>query len=178
MARIALGLSDRFYLGNLDAKRDWGHAEDYVRGMYLILQHDVPDDFVLATGKTTSVREFVRKSFEEVGIYLEFFGNGVDEKGKIDRIDPEIFEERTGSKVGSLKKGQIILEVDPRYFRPTEVDILVGDASKARKLLNWSPKYTLDDMIAEMVKSDVENFKKNRFLTDEGYFVIKSCEEE
>lgn len=136
-AAIKLGLQEKLYLGNLEARRDWGHAKDYVEGMWRIVQHDKPDDFVLATGETHSVRSFVERAFAQVGIELEWRGSGVNEKG----FDAE---------------GRCRVEVDPRYFRPTEVDLLVGDASKAREVLGWEPKITLDEMIAEMVENDLE----------------------
>jgi GDPmannose 4,6-dehydratase len=143
-ARISLGLQAKLYLGNLSAKRDWGHAKDYVRGMWMMLQQDEPDDFVLATGETWSVREFCDRAFRSASIDLEWQGEGVDEKG-INRAT-----------------GDIIVEVDPRYFRPTEVEILVGDPSKAQKALGWSPEYTLDSMIKEMVASDLQRARASR----------------
>ena len=141
-AAISLGLQDRLYLGNLDAKRDWGHARDYVEGMWRIVQHDEPGDFVLATGETHSVRSFVEAAFKNAGIEIEWRGNGVDEVG----IDP--------------KSGNEIVLVDPRYFRPTEVDLLIGDASKAKSKLGWSATTSLEDMVAEMVQSDIALLKR------------------
>ena len=141
-AAISLGLQDRLYLGNLDAKRDWGHARDYVEGMWRIVQHDEPDDFVLATGETHSVRSFVEAAFKNAGIEIEWRGNGVDEVG----IDP--------------KSGNEIVLVDPRYFRPTEVDLLIGDASKAKSKLGWSATTSLEDMVAEMMQSDIALLKR------------------
>ena len=136
-AAISLGLQEKFYLGNLDAKRDWGHARDYVEGMWLILQQKEPDDYVLGTGETRSVREFVNASFKEVDIDIEWQGNGLAEKG----IDSS--------------SGRTIIEIDPLYFRPTEVDCLISDSSKARKKLGWNPKITFDEMVKEMIKSDI-----------------------
>ncbi|MDR2781521.1 MAG: GDP-mannose 4,6-dehydratase [Holosporaceae bacterium] len=144
-ARIKLGLEEKLYLGNLDAKRDWGHARDYVEGMWLMLQQDQPEDFVLATGVTTSVRDFCTMAFKEVGIDIDFIGSGIDEKGI------------------NKSTGKIIIEIDTKYFRQTEVDLLMGDASKAREKLKWELKYTLDMLIKEMISEDVkdaENFLK------------------
>jgi GDPmannose 4,6-dehydratase len=138
VASIELGLQDKLYLGNLNAKRDWGHARDYVEGMWRILQHSEPDDFVLATGETRSVREFVEAAFGQVGRRIDWRGTGVDEKG----IDTE--------------SGQILIETDPRYFRPTEVDLLIGDATKARERLGWRPTISFDALVSEMVNSDLD----------------------
>ncbi|HPO67318.1 MAG TPA: GDP-mannose 4,6-dehydratase, partial [Paludibacteraceae bacterium] len=144
-ARIALGLQDKLFLGNLSSRRDWGHAKDYVYAMYLILLQDQPDDYVIATGKSTEVREFARLSFEQIGIKIIFVGNGVEEKGYIDKIDEDIFVEQVGEKfltnVKNIKES--VIEVDPNYFRPTEVDYLIGDATKAKTKLNWTPQYDL-----------------------------------
>lgn len=147
VSSIALGKQEKFYLGNLSAQRDWGHAKDYVRAMYLVLQHNKPDDFVIATGITTTVREFVRKAFEKLGIDIEFKGEGAEEKGIVMKCSDKRF---------SLKPGSVVLEVDPRYYRPTEVDLLIGDASKARNELGWKPEYSLDELIEEMVQSDLK----------------------
>ncbi|MEA3496216.1 MAG: GDP-mannose 4,6-dehydratase [Bacteroidota bacterium] len=167
-ARIALNLQNKFYLGNLNAKRDWGHAKDYVEAMWKILQHDVADDFVVATGITTTVRDFVKKSFENLGIYLRFEGEGVDEKGIVDSIDKNKFDELEIENK-KLKPGTIILEIDPIYFRPTEVEILIGDPSKAREKLGWTPKHSLDDLISDMITYDLGKMKKEKFLFDSGY---------
>jgi GDPmannose 4,6-dehydratase len=141
VAAISLGLSDKLYLGNLDAKRDWGHARDYVEGMWRILQQDKPDDYVLATGETHSVREFVELSFAEVGIAIEWKGGGVDEKGR------------------DKKSGRVLVEVDPRYFRPTEVDLLIGDPAKAKRILGWSATTPFKTLVSEMTKSDIETVR-------------------
>ena len=146
-ARIALGLQEKIYLGNLDAQRDWGHAKDYVRMMWLILQHDQPEDWVIATGTTTPVREFVRMSFAELGIELEFKGTGVDEKGYVKACHNPEFK---------LEKGKEVLGVNPKYFRPTEVDLLIGDASKVKNKLGWVPELSLSDLVKDMVQSDFE----------------------
>ena len=185
-ARILLGLDKRLYLGNLNAKRDWGHAKDYVEGMWLILQQDEPDDYVLATGKTTEVREFARMAFAELGVKLEFVGEGVDEKGIAVDLDEEKLVAML-SKIGADKieaivshakslVGQPLIEVDPKYFRPAEVDILVGDATKAREKLGWKPKHTLDDLVKDMVESDLKKNYKELVLKRCGFEIPKSCE--
>ncbi len=168
VARIVLGLQKTLWLGNLSAKRDWGHAKDYVRAMYMILQHHKPDDFVIATGRTTSVREFARKAFAQVGVTVEFRGEGVDEVG----IAAEVSSDTKYKDLKEhIKPGDVLIRVDPRYFRPTEVDILVGDPSKANKELGWYPEYTLEDLIEEMVNSDLKEAKKERFLRQNGFTV-------
>lgn len=167
VARIALGLQDKLYLGNLDAKRDWGHAKDYVRMMWMILQANEPEDWVIATGKTTSVRDFVRMAFAEVGMELEFKGKGVEEKAFIIACNNPDYK---------LEIGKEILAVDPRYFRPTEVDLLVGDASKARNKLGWIPEYQLDGLIKEMVQSDLNLMKQDRYLREGGYGTLNYYE--
>jgi len=149
VAKIALGQQSKLYLGNLSAQRDWGHAKDYVEGMYLILQQEKPEDFVLATGITTTVREFVRKSFLELGIEVEFEGSNEKEIAKVVKC--------TGPSI--LKIGEIVVEVDPKYYRPTEVDLLIGDATKAKEKLGWEPKYNLNELIKEMVNSDYNKTK-------------------
>jgi GDPmannose 4,6-dehydratase len=168
-ARIALGLQDKLYLGNLSAKRDWGHAKDYVEAMWLMLQQDTPEDFVIATGKTTEVREFVRMAFAELGIALEFVGTGVDEVGLIGSLNAAQFEQAIGCKPRHLAAGQRLVFVDPAYFRPTEVDILVGDGTKARERLGWMPKRPLGDLVREMVASDVLLFQKDKLLSEAGH---------
>lgn len=168
-ARIALGLQDKLYLGNLSAKRDWGHARDYVEAMWLMLQQPQPEDFVIATGKTTEVREFVRMAFAELGIALEFAGTGVDEVGLIGSLDAVRFEQTVGCKPGHLAAGQRLVFVDSAYFRPTEVDILVGDGTKAREKLGWTPKRPLNELVAEMVASDVLLFQKDKLLSEAGH---------
>ena len=159
-SKIALGLQDILYLGNLDAKRDWGHAKDYVRMMWMILQADKPQDWVISTGKTTTVRDFVKMSFACAGITLEFKGKGKDEKGVVVSCeDPEY----------QIAKGRTVILVDQRYFRPTEVDILIGDSSKAYNQLGWEPIYNLDSLIQEMMASDLKLMKKDRYLREGGY---------
>ena len=156
-SRIALGHQDKFYLGNLDAQRDWGHAKDYVRMMWMILQADEPEDWVIATNKTTPVREFVRMAFKEVGIELEFKGTGVDEKAYIVSCSNPQFQVEIGKEV---------LAVDPKYFRPTEVDLLIGDATKAREKLGWIPEFDLKDLVKDMMQSDVKLMQKDQYLKD------------
>ncbi|NPA51693.1 MAG: GDP-mannose 4,6-dehydratase [Aquificae bacterium] len=183
--RIILGLDKKLYLGNLNAKRDWGHAKDYVEGMWLILQQDEPDDYVLATGKTVEVRDFARKTFTEMGIEIEFIGEGVEEKGIVRDVKEEILTSKLqkigAEQVESIIKhavsliGKPVIEVDQKYFRPAEVDILVGDASKAKEKLGWEPKHTLDDLIEEMVESDLEKNYKELVLKRCGFEVPKSC---
>ncbi len=177
VANIAMGAQHVLSLGNLDAQRDWGHARDYVEAMYLMLQHDQPEDFVIATGRTTKIRDFVHMAFGEVGITLDFTGKGEAEKGRIAHIDRPTFEERTGVKPEHLKSGQVLVQIDPFYYRPTEVDLLIGDASKAREKLGWEPVHTLEELVAEMVESDVADFRKNHYLKNGG-FPIETCVED
>ena len=158
-ARIALGLQDKFYLGNLDAKRDWGHAKDYVRIMWMILQAEEPEDWVIATGKTTTVREFVRMAFSEVGIELKFKGTGVNEKATVVRCNNPEFQ---------LKTGKEILSIDPAYFRPTEVDLLIGDPTKAKQKLGWIPEHDLASLVKDMMHSDVLLMQRNLYLKKGG----------
>jgi GDPmannose 4,6-dehydratase len=159
-ARIALGLQDKLYLGNLDAKRDWGHAKDYVRMMWMILQAEQPEDWVIATGKTTTVREFVRLSFAEVGIELEFKGVGVNEKAFVVKCNNPAFK---------IEIGKEVLSIDPSYFRPTEVDLLIGDPTKAKTKLGWVPEHDLSSLVKDMMQSDVKLMEKNLYLKEGGY---------
>ena len=151
VARISLGMQQKIYIGNLDAKRDWGHAKDFIEGMWLMLQHDKPDDYVLATGKTHTVRHFCELAFKEIGVDLVWEGNAENEKGL------------------NAKNGEILIEVDKTYYRPTEVDLLIGDSSKANKVLGWKHSYDLKKMVTEMVNSDVKLFKKKQVLKDNGF---------
>lgn len=169
--RIALGLQDTIYLGNLSAKRDWGHAKDYVRAMHLMLQQKKPDDFVIATGVTTEIREFVRMAFSELGITIDFKGKGKNETGVIVDIDAKILARHTGKKKTALVKGKTVVRIDEKYFRPTEVDILVGDASKAFKKLGWKPEIGLDKLIEEMIAYDMDEAKKEALLVSNKYSV-------
>ncbi|SDT46458.1 GDPmannose 4,6-dehydratase [Mucilaginibacter mallensis] len=166
-AKIAMGLQDKLFLGNLDAQRDWGHAKDYVEAMYLILQQDTPEDYVIATGVTTRVREFVRMSFAEVGITVEFKGGGVDEKGYVVSCSNPDFQIETGKEV---------VAVDKAYFRPTEVDLLIGDPTKSKTKLGWKPKYDLQGLVKEMVAADVELFRREKLLKDSGYIIRNQFE--
>ncbi len=163
-ARIALGLQDKLYLGNLDAQRDWGHAKDYVRMMWMILQAEQPEDWVIATGKTTAVREFVKMAFAEVGIELVFKGSGADEKGYVAQCSDPRFQ---------LAEGTEVIAVDPKYFRPTEVDLLIGDASKAKNKLGWVPEYNLQDLVTDMMQGDLKLMQKEVYLK-QGAFETKN----
>ncbi len=163
VARICLGLQDILYLGNLDAKRDWGHAKDYIEAMYLMLQQEQPEDYVLATGLTTSVRDFLRMAFSELGVGLEFQGKGVDEIGKVKSLD---------NKNIKLEVGKTVLKIDPKYYRPSEVDLLIGDASKAKEKLGWKPKYDLKALIKEMVLADYDLFKRDKYLLKGGHKIF------
>lgn len=164
VARIGLGLQDKLFLGNIDAKRDWGHAKDYVEAMWLMLQQDKPEDYVIATGVTTSVRDFVKMAFAEIGVELEF--KGTEEK------EIAVVKASTNSEF-KLKIGQEVLAVDERYYRPTEVELLIGDPSKAKKNMGWSPKHTLADLVKDMMQSDLKLFKKDEYLK-KGGFVVKN----
>nr|WP_067060502.1 GDP-mannose 4,6-dehydratase [Mucilaginibacter sp. L294] len=161
-AKIALGLQEKLYLGNLDAQRDWGHAKDYVEAMYLILQQDTPEDYVIATGITTSVREFIRLAFAELGIVIAFKGEGIAERGYVVECTNPDFQ---------VEIDKEIVAVDPKYFRPTEVDLLIGDPNKARKKLNWMPKYDLQALVKEMVEADIEIFRREKLLRASGYHI-------
>jgi GDPmannose 4,6-dehydratase len=162
-SRIAMGLQDDLYLGNLDAKRDWGHAKDYVEAMWRILQQDEPEDFVIATGVTTTVRDFVKMSFKEVGIELEFKGEGVEEKGFVMTCNNPDYQ---------LEIGKNVVCVDPNYFRPTEVELLIGDATKSKTKLGWEPKYNLQALVKDMMQADLELFKRDTYLMKGGHRVL------
>ena len=166
VAKIALGLQDKLYLGNLSAKRDWGHAKDYVRMMWLILQAQKAEDWVIATGVTTEVRDFVKMAFNELGIEIEFRGEGVNEKGYIKACNGEF----------KLELGKEVVCVDERYFRPTEVDLLIGDASKAREKLGWIPEYDLNALVKDMMQSDLKLMQKDKYLKDGGYKILSYFE--
>ncbi|MDH5717016.1 MAG: GDP-mannose 4,6-dehydratase [Spirochaetia bacterium] len=175
-SKIALGLQDKIYLGNLEAKRDWGHAKDYVEMMWLILQHDTPEDWVIATGKTTAVRDFVKLAFLEAGIELEFKGSGKDEKGFVKSLNSPKLDHISSSWRDYLKEGQEIVSIDPKYFRPTEVDLLLGDASKAHEKLGWKPKYELKDLVKDMMTNDLKLMKKDQYLKNGGYTILNYFE--
>ena len=166
-AKIALGLQDKLYLGNLDAKRDWGHAKDYIKMMWLILQADAPEDWVIATGQTTMVRDFVRMAFAYCGIELEFKGSGVDEKGYVKACSNPQYQ---------LPVGMEVVAVDPRYFRPTEVDLLLGDPTKAEQKLGWKREFNLQDLVDDMMQSDLKLMTKDQYLKDGGYTIMNYFE--
>ena len=166
VAQLALGLTNKLYMGNIDAKRDWGHAKDYVEAMWLILQQDTPEDFVIATGITTSVRDFIKMAFEQVGAELEFKGEGVNEKGFVKCCSGQF----------AFTEGQEVVCIDPKYFRPTEVELLIGDATKAQEKLGWKPKYTLQQMVSEMIEADLETFKREQLLISSGFEVLRQHE--
>ena len=167
VSRIALGLQDKFYLGNLNAQRDWGHAKDYVRMMWMILQADEAEDWVIATGKTTKIRDFVHMSFAEVGIELEFKGEGENEKAYIVKCNNPKYQ---------LEIGKEVLAVDARYFRPTEVELLIGDASKAKTKLGWECKYDLNDLVKDMMQSDIKLMQEQQYLEEGGYKTLNYFE--
>ncbi|PAF41252.1 GDP-mannose 4,6-dehydratase [Helicobacter sp. 11S03491-1] len=167
VAKIALGLQNKLYLGNLSAKRDWGHAKDYVRMMWMILQAKEPQDWVIATGVTTEVREFVKMAFLEVGISVEFRGEGIEEKGYITKCENEYFK---------LPIGKEVISVDTRYFRPTEVELLIGDATKAREELGWIPEYDLKSLIQDMMQADLKLVQKDKYLQEGGYEILSYFE--
>jgi GDPmannose 4,6-dehydratase len=167
VARIVLGLQDKFYLGNLSSKRDWGHAKDYIKAMYLILQQDEPEDYVIATGITTEIREFVRLAFNEAGVEVEFRGKGVDEKAYVKSCkNPEY----------TLPIGKEVLSVDPIYFRPTEVELLIGDPTKAKTKLGWEPEYDLNGLVKDMISSDIKLMRKEQYLKNGGYKTLNYFE--
>jgi GDPmannose 4,6-dehydratase len=179
ISRITLGIQNEVFMGNLSSKRDWGHAKDYVKAMYLILQQEAPDDYVIATGVTTTIRDFISKSFDKIGIMVEFNGNGVDETGKIVGILEHIFAEKVGEacleKIKS-RIGENVVKVDPQYFRPTEVELLIGDATKARTKLSWNPQYDLDSLIEDMMQNDIKEMKKEAYVREAGYRILNYFE--
>ena len=174
MARIALGLQECLFMGNLSSRRDWGHAKDYIRAMYLILQQDQPDDYVIATGVTTSIREFILKTFASAGLDLEFSGEKEDETGKLVNIDEDVFNERIGRDFLDairlrMKNDPVMVRIDRNYYRPTEVDLLIGDSTKARTKLGWQPRYDLNGLIEDMITSDIQLMKKETHIKNGGY---------
>jgi len=173
VARIRLGLQRGLYLGNLDARRDWGHAVDFVRAMWMMLQRDKPDDYVIATGEAHSVREFVELAFREIGVELEWQGKGVEEKGIISEIRGQSAAVRGQESEGGIGRalcaGDVVVEVDPRYFRPTEVDFLLGDASKARRELAWAPRISFHEMVKQMVRADLEEAERDLMCKESGF---------
>ncbi|MFA7083365.1 MAG: GDP-mannose 4,6-dehydratase [Arcobacteraceae bacterium] len=177
-SKIALGLQDKLYLGNLDAKRDWGHAKDYVKMMWMILQAEQAEDWVIATGQTTTVRDFVKMAFEYAGIHLRFEGIGVDEKGIIDSVNEEKYNSLIQNSKLNIQNciGSTVVEVDARYFRPTEVDLLLGDPSKAEQKLGWKREYNLQDLVNDMMQSDLKLMTKDQYLKDGGYKIMSYFE--
>ncbi len=167
VSRIALGLQDKFYIGNLNAKRDWGHARDYVKMMWMILQHDQPEDWVIATGRSTSIRDFIKMAFSHIGVELKFRGVGIKETAVIDSISSDKYK---------LKVGKEVLAVDPKYFRPTEVDLLIGDPTKAKEKLGWTPETSIEDLIKEMMEFDLNLFEKDKFLNEGGHQTLNYFE--
>ncbi len=188
LSRIALGMQDQLFLGNLSSKRDWGHAKDYVKAMYLILQQDQPDDYVIATGITTTIRDFIKLSCKEIGLELTFTGEGADEKGYLVGIDEKIFTDKVGSHyLAGIKarmspdlvegsKSKVIVSVDPKYFRPTEVDLLIGDPTKSKTVLGWVPEYDLQGLVTDMMQSDIKLMKKDAWLKEGGYRTLNYFE--
>ena len=176
VAKIALGFQKNLYMGNLDAKRDWGHAKDYVDAMWRILQQDEPEDYVIATGVTTKVRDFIKMAFELVGFTLKFEGEGLEEKGILESIDKEKAFEVLGTSTFNVKVGDVLVNVDPAYFRPTEVDLLIGDPNKAMTKLDWKPKYDLKLLVEDMVLSDVSLFKRDVHLMKGGHKILNQAE--
>jgi len=167
VSKIVLGMQDKVFLGNLDAKRDWGHAKDYVKMMWMVLQADKPEDWVIATGSTASVRDFVRMAFSYVGVELDFIGEGANEKGCVKSCSNPKYQ---------LDIGKEVVMVDPEYFRPTEVDLLIGDPAKAKKVLGWKAEYSLEDLVIDMMKSDLSIMTKESYLADGGYQIIRKFE--
>ncbi len=176
VAKIALGLQDRLYMGNLDSLRDWGHAKDYVEAMWRILQQDTPEDYVIATGVTTKVRDFIKMSFAEVGFNLRFEGEGVDELGILDSFNEEVVNNTLAGHEIKAKIGDVLVKIDPRYFRPTEVDLLLGDPTKSKTKLGWKPQYDLAGLVEEMVASDLAIFKKDIHLLKAGHTILRQEE--
>lgn len=181
MSRIALGMQTELFLGNLSSKRDWGHAKDYIRAMHAILQQDEPSDYVIATGITTTIRDFVLLAAKEAGLTVEFRGEGIEEKGYLVAVDETLFAERVGAQyLDAIKervaKEEQIVGVDPQYFRPTEVDLLIGDPTKSNTVLGWKPEYDLAGLVEDMMQSDIKLFKKDAYLKEGGYQVMNYFE--
>ena len=179
VSRIVLVMQKKVYMVNLSSKRDWGHAKDYVRAMYAILQQDEPSDYVIATGITTTIRDFIRMAFEEIGVGIRFKGEGIDEVAIIESIDEGLFVKKVGDAyLENFKKrvGEEVVGVDPQYFRPTEVELLIGDATKARTRLGWEPEYSLAALIEDMMKNDIKLMKKESYLKEGGYKILNYFE--
>ncbi len=179
VSRIVLGMQNSVFMGNLSSQRDWGHAKDYIKAMYLILQQDAPDDYVIATGITTAIRDFIKMAFEEVGVNIEFKGTGVEETGYVTAIDESRFKEKVGEgylEAFNSRKGIAVVKVDPAYFRPTEVELLIGDASKSKNKLGWTPQYSLPMLVEDMMKNDIKTMKKEAYLREGGYRILNYFE--
>ena len=179
VSRIALDMQQNLYMGNLSSKRDWGHAKDYIKAMYLILQQDQPDDYVIATGITTSIRDFITQSFGEIGVGMEFKNEGIDEVGIINAVDEKTFNAKVGEEFLSGMKAKIgknVVGVDPAYFRPTEVELLIGDATKSRQKLGWETKYNLSTLIEDMMENDIKLMRKDALLKNSGYKILNYFE--
>jgi len=181
LSRIVLGMQEKLYLGNLSSSRDWGHAKDYVKAMYLILQQDQPDDYVIATGITTKIRDFILLAAAEMGIEFVFSGEGIDEKGRFKSVDDSLFSATVGKQyLDAVKKRiqtkDVIVAVDPQYFRPTEVELLIGDSTKARTKLDWEPEYDLKSLVNDMMISDIKLMKKEAYLKEGGFNVLNYFE--
>lgn len=181
LARIVLGQQEQLFLGNLSAKRDWGHAKDYIKAMYLILQQEQADDYVIATGITTTIRDFVRKAGAEVGLEIQFKGEGIDEQAFIAAIDEKVFIDQVGVSyldhlLSLVQKQAPIVKVDPAYFRPTEVDLLIGDPTKSKTKLGWEPEYDLDGLVKDMMQSDIQLMQKDAWLREGGYRTLNYFE--
>ena len=181
LSRIALGMQETVFMGNLNSKRDWGHAKDYIRAMYLILQQEKADDYVIATGITTTIRDFIDMAAQEIGLYIEFRGENADEIGVLIDVDQDLFIEKVGDKhldqiIARAAAKEVIVGVDKRYFRPTEVDLLIGDPTKSNTVLGWKPEYDLAALIKDMMESDVKLMQKESYLKEEGYEVMNYFE--
>lgn len=181
MSRIALNMQEKLYMGNLSSKRDWGHAKDYIRAMYLILQQQKPSDYVIATGITTTIRDFIKMAAQKIGLTIDFKGEGVHEKGYATALDESVFVEAVGESYLKAMKEKVadkeqIVGVDPQYFRPTEVDLLIGDPTKSKTVLGWQPQYDLSALIEDMMKSDIKLFKKDAYLKEGGYEIMNYFE--
>lgn len=181
LSRIALGMQDKVYMGNMSSKRDWGHAKDYIKAMYLILQQEKADDYVIATGITTTIRDFIKKSSAEIGLEVSFIGTDEKEQGILTGIDTQLFSARVGENyIDAIRKRiaskEAIVAVDPKYFRPTEVDLLIGDPTKANTKLGWKPEYDLDGLIKDMMQSDIKLMKKNDYLKEGGWDILNYFE--
>lgn len=182
ISRIALGMQDKLFLGNLSAKRDWGHAKDYIKAMYLILQQEKADDYVIATGITTTIRDFIKMAVNEIGLEITFRGEGTDEKGYFTAVDEALFAEKVGAQYLEGIKARItpdiqpIVAVDPAYFRPTEVELLIGDPTKSKTVLGWEPRYDLNGLIKDMMQSDIKLMQKDALLQEGGYRTLNYFE--